>query len=213
MNIKKLPFLLIFIVITMVPLQSRAAFVLNGQGTVLDLSDICVPSESVEFTFSYDLSDFTNNIFSPDVAIYNAITPIPVKITGSISGQFSRIDPVSRVVVYDNLSGTGRDKWEFNVTGGVSTSAGLTATNLSGDEFNRPLPDTFAEAHSIFFPQHTDPLIWTQNNNAILLANNGEDELWLTDVQWAVVPVPAAIWLFGSGLIGLIGVARRKSRV
>ncbi|NOR25951.1 MAG: VPLPA-CTERM sorting domain-containing protein, partial [Desulforhopalus sp.] len=23
-------------------------------------------------------------------------------------------------------------------------------------------------------------------------------------------PVPAAVWLFGSGLIGLIGVARRK---
>ena len=26
----------------------------------------------------------------------------------------------------------------------------------------------------------------------------------------SVVPVPAAVWLFGSGLIGLIGVARRK---
>jgi hypothetical protein len=25
-----------------------------------------------------------------------------------------------------------------------------------------------------------------------------------------VVPVPAAVWLFGSGLLGLIGVARRK---
>jgi len=27
----------------------------------------------------------------------------------------------------------------------------------------------------------------------------------------AVVPVPAAVWLFGSGLLGLIGFARRKS--
>ena len=27
---------------------------------------------------------------------------------------------------------------------------------------------------------------------------------------WAIVPIPAAVWLFGSGLIGLIGVARRK---
>lgn len=38
----------------------------------------------------------------------------------------------------------------------------------------------------------------------------------LSDSTWAVwssvnpVPVPAAIWLFGSGLIGLIGIARRK---
>ena len=27
----------------------------------------------------------------------------------------------------------------------------------------------------------------------------------------AVVPIPAAVWLFGSGLIGLVGVARRKN--
>ena len=26
----------------------------------------------------------------------------------------------------------------------------------------------------------------------------------------AVVPVPAAVWLFGSGLLGLVGIARRK---
>jgi hypothetical protein len=26
----------------------------------------------------------------------------------------------------------------------------------------------------------------------------------------AVVPVPAAVWLFGSGLLGLVGVARRR---
>lgn len=29
-------------------------------------------------------------------------------------------------------------------------------------------------------------------------------------VNYSVVPVPAAIWLFGSGLIGLIGLAKRK---
>lgn len=28
----------------------------------------------------------------------------------------------------------------------------------------------------------------------------------------SIVPIPAAVWLFGSGLIGLIGVARRKAR-
>ena len=27
------------------------------------------------------------------------------------------------------------------------------------------------------------------------------------------VPVPAAVWLFGSGLIGLVGVARRKKSI
>ena len=35
---------------------------------------------------------------------------------------------------------------------------------------------------------------------------------WTMDVkeQAGVVPVPAAVWLFGSGLLGLIGIARRR---
>lgn len=32
-------------------------------------------------------------------------------------------------------------------------------------------------------------------------------------VKTSVVPVPAAVWLFGSGLLGLTGLARRKVRV
>lgn len=40
-------------------------------------------------------------------------------------------------------------------------------------------------------------------------------EVWKIDLvrigDATVVPVPAAIWLFGSGLIGLVGVARRKA--
>jgi hypothetical protein len=31
------------------------------------------------------------------------------------------------------------------------------------------------------------------------------------DVAVTTVPVPAAVWLFGSGLLGLIGMARRKA--
>ena len=34
-------------------------------------------------------------------------------------------------------------------------------------------------------------------------------QIW-ADVDVSAVPVPAAVWLFGSGLLGLIGVARRK---
>ena len=30
------------------------------------------------------------------------------------------------------------------------------------------------------------------------------------DVNTSVVPIPTAVWLFGSGLIGLLGVAKRK---
>ena len=44
---------------------------------------------------------------------------------------------------------------------------------------------------------------------------DGSDlDIGITDIylESAVVPIPAAVWLFGSGLIGLIGFARRKAR-
>lgn len=39
------------------------------------------------------------------------------------------------------------------------------------------------------------------------------DSAGLDDLGWdvAAVPVPAAIWLFGSGLLGLVGIARRRA--
>ncbi len=37
--------------------------------------------------------------------------------------------------------------------------------------------------------------------------NIGIDNVYFTQV---VIPLPAAIWLFGSGLLGLVGIARRK---
>ena len=67
-----------------------------------------------------------------------------------------------------------------------------------------------------------DILLWSKNGDLGLFSGsinmtllNGEsnaitgyvDSLGTAE---AVIPVPAAAWLFGSGLIGLIGVARRK---
>ena len=48
-----------------------------------------------------------------------------------------------------------------------------------------------------------------------LASVSGDPSLSYSDRTYAtweesVVPIPAAIWLFGSGLIGLIGIARRK---
>ena len=35
---------------------------------------------------------------------------------------------------------------------------------------------------------------------------------WNPEVQISAVPVPAAIWLFGSGLLGLVGVTIRRRK-
>ena len=40
----------------------------------------------------------------------------------------------------------------------------------------------------------------------------GEAWVFNTPGNWEVVPIPPAVWLFGSGLIGLIGIARRRKQ-
>ena len=43
------------------------------------------------------------------------------------------------------------------------------------------------------------------------VAGNSLSYTFIDDIRYeTVVPIPAAVWLFGSGLIGLIGLARRK---
>ncbi len=58
-------------------------------------------------------------------------------------------------------------------------------------------------------------LIGGQSNHSGGLGNpNGSDNdsfKIASLTATAVVPVPAAVWLFGSGLLGLVGVARRKA--
>ena len=44
----------------------------------------------------------------------------------------------------------------------------------------------------------------------IQAAGYGGTTVSIDAVQYNAVPIPAAVWLFGSGLIGLIGLARRK---
>lgn len=41
-------------------------------------------------------------------------------------------------------------------------------------------------------------------------AGNGQPAALSHSAGYSVVPVPAAVWLFGTGLLGLVGVARRK---
>lgn len=50
---------------------------------------------------------------------------------------------------------------------------------------------------------------WGQINHTGLLALQLEQSDSFT-MSAAVVPVPAAVWLFGSGLLGLVGIARRR---
>ncbi len=89
-----------------------------------------------------------------------------------------------------------------------------------------PLSGTFDIAHILFIAE-TPPSVtdinfstiqpgWVDENNVGLvpaLQPNYVGATITVTTPEGTVPVPAAVWLFGSGLIGLVGLARRKSYV
>ncbi len=72
---------------------------------------------------------------------------------------------------------------------GISTQSGLVSGTLGENWlFSQPDPDV---------DQGVSPIFWTSY------------ELQ----QIGAVPVPAAVWLFGTALVGLVGFGKRKSKV
>ena len=105
----------------------------------------------------------------------------------------------------------------FTQTNGFERSATLTevvfnsgqntnpidSTNFDADMFSAFIPQAGAQPQRIF-------LNWTANQSAPYNVGQTIINFEPTAIDTGVVPVPAAVWLFGSGLLGLVGMARRK---
>ena len=83
----------------------------------------------------------------------------------------------------------------------------LTASTNTGSLLAFEIADQPPQTKTIFFgvvdttPFNSLSIRWANATNAV-----GFDDL----VYTAPIPIPAAVWLFGSGLLGLIGISRRK---
>lgn len=117
-------------------------------------------------------------------------------------GSFFNINPTQ---YYDF------DAYTFDIRSTVNACGMLTCTptdtvtlSLTDLDFGSPLlgvtVDTNLTGVSVDFGD--DYVIFTWNEQAITIGN-------YLSASFAV-PIPAAAWLFGSGLVGLIGIARRK---
>jgi len=82
-------------------------------------------------------------------------------------------------------------------------SASLLSTNK---------PDVFSDSRIVLFSPtliglDAGGLSWGYNTPGGI---NAPDQLIVNIEFQTAVPIPAAVWLFGSGLLGLIGIARRR---
>ena len=173
--------------------------------------------------------DDLSGVYDPSNQI---IVPTIVTYKGSVSANSS--NPLnSGASSYFNIAGTNFAESYKVVTGAAPSATHILATccgaitdpTFSGTSFNEKktysvIANTFyridisataSDTFDGFATAYIDPYIQIDPNFADkgkyhIVLSPGIDNL----VSAATVPLPAASWLLGSGLLGLVGVARRK---
>ncbi|WP_133717875.1 hypothetical protein [Methylocaldum gracile] len=122
------------------------------------------------------------------------------------------------VMTRGSFTGTltsGDYTFEYNASRNDGVNSGWTLWN------NTSFRTSTYDARNISVTTNGDELLmtgelwWSPNMTAFLFGGDGSNSAGkaatFTLVSPAVVPVPAAVWLFGSGLLSLLAGARRKS--
>ena len=154
---------------------------------------------------------------------------------GTTNNDFTPVVPPGTWQVNTDSAG-GRTDWSFyeslegavdefgnpiaNVSDGNTTSINLTGTSLIGDgsttgtftlNVSDPTLITLKAGSDNYLWYYFSPIAQGENvSGEWNLPSDSTAALSTISAYTTVVPVPAAVWLFGSGLIGLIGFARRK---
>ncbi len=141
-------------------------------------------------------------------------------LNGTSSGTFGR----SQKNQFGGLAGGTKDRYRpvfdsFTPLSGTDSDPDIIDFTISGDNFfvqsNGPTTPGFLILNQGY--QSGDPIsfVWTVINSTTIdelnfgtITTFGNNTILLTD--GTLVPSPAAVWLFGTGLLGLIAVARRK---
>ena len=90
----------------------------------------------------------------------------------------------------------------FNIEG-VTSAAPDEFSNIQSNYYWSNLEAVFAPAAYVFNPGTGDQSNFGKTSNTV--------NVWAVHSgNIGAVPVPAAVWLFSSGLLGLVGIARRK---
>jgi len=116
--------------------------------------------------------------------------------TGSI--DFLTVPPQSLTITVGSIVFTEADDDDAIMEMSITTNNfnflnyGGTVTTVDGDQLFTSLP--------------ANNFIGTDSSGGSILGT------WDTSSFQTAVPIPAAVWLFGSGLLGLAGIARKKKK-
>ncbi|MCW9014865.1 MAG: VPLPA-CTERM sorting domain-containing protein [Gammaproteobacteria bacterium] len=149
----------------------------------------------ITFGNSFTGGSFTGNVYSEGVA---GTPPPPSATVDTTAGVFTQVD-LSSLRLGGNLNLLGTD-YSFDTEFWPLTTTPTSSFYDDGTgDFS--LSWAFTDSFDIYYEN-----FWGVSQTDTITANFD----FTISGAATVVPVPAAIWLFGSGLIALIGFSRRK---
>ena len=192
-------------------LPANAAFVLSGGSPPGSL-----PISSNDFNSDLQGEGFSQATIGAQLSVDQdgSVTFYYIAAESSFTNSFHSASD-SMTENNDAFNFNGYDSITINVSAGdvldfsfrSATASALTPVdNASGNNL---------EGLGIMSDGGMSELVLAYNdNNPAGLGGGGMDTDYddmLVRAEFSAVPVPAAVWLFGSGLLGLIGIARRKA--
>ena len=182
------------------------------------------------FTGTFDWDAATNTLTGLQGTMNASMTPnmsYPTEVIYSLTNQDVSYDPATGIVVasvfkenstdvffgggyktgdiyklgaFDGLDGfTPNENVYFSFAFNANTMTEILDLMVYGD----------CAPSGLMGPMVTGDLCMTGHSDT-LTGTFGTMDAYPLSLDITAVPVPAAVWLFGSGLLGLVGVARRK---
>ncbi len=159
---------------------------------------------------SYGTEGFADSVFNSGVSV--------VSDAGSvIGGEWSdRVVPGGASTTFSfspGMFGFGGD-WDLANPGGAGTGIAVTLSLVGGgtEAVSAEIPQTIAGGFWGFISDVAFTDVFMIGGTQGGLAETYLMDNMVYSASASPVPVPAAVWLFGSGLLGLIGYGRSKAR-
>jgi hypothetical protein len=201
-------------------------YVDNGSGTTSNVNEPPIQLvKSGNWTFDLVSGAFSGNIIYGDYKTQTSVTGTPtidgrqtyVGVNQAFSGTGNWVTDTHFTYTFFNTTVNGggasvQSQTSSSCVNGQTNALGKVCTAFASASpawEGLSLDFVFSADHSSF----SGTLTGTDTSGAGLSRNT-------TSINWQiagtgeapVVPVPAAVWLFGSGLVGLAGVTRRRNK-
>ena len=204
----------------------------HSLGGILTVPILSYPASSISGSFTFE-ADTQDSNGSGTIGLYNgAITSLSLSITKPITAdayQFGLNSAGALNSIAVNASSTPANQsyiLSASVQNLVPNGPIVDGTNYVARDFFinllKPIGNVLTSELLPQAPPSVSPFsLYSLANNPqgqfrlVFASDHGDHTIIgnLTSLSLAAVPVPAAVWLFGSGLIGVLGMVRRKKRM